>query len=69
VLFGAPHLWWALGVRTGFPGGDESYESFMGRAWRYAFEVLVVLLSAVMEGRSAVPLIRRAGAPLSTARC
>jgi hypothetical protein len=48
VLFAAPHLWWAMGVRVGFPGGDESYEFFMGSAWRYAFDVLVVVLSAVM---------------------
>jgi hypothetical protein len=48
VLFAAPHVWWALGVPAGFPGGDESYELFMGSAWRFAFDVLVVLLSVLM---------------------
>jgi hypothetical protein len=35
-------------VRAGFPGGDKSYELFMGSAWRFALDVLVVLLSVVM---------------------
>jgi hypothetical protein len=48
VLFAAPHVWWLLGVRTGFPGGDASYEFFMSSAWRVAFDALVVILSIVM---------------------
>lgn len=47
VLFGAPHLWWALGIRTGFPGGSASYEVFMGSAWRYIYDIVVVVLSVV----------------------
>ena len=48
VLFGAPHVWWLLGIRTGFPGGDASYDFFMSSWWRVAFDVLVVILSVVM---------------------
>jgi hypothetical protein len=65
VLFGAPHLWWALGIRAGFPGGDASYRFFMASWWRYAFDVLVVLLSvaafgiALVLGRSGQPIVSR----------
>ena len=45
VGFGAPHVWWALGVPAGFPGGEASYHFFMSSAWRYVFDVVVVLLS------------------------
>jgi len=48
VLFAAPHVWWLLGVRTGFPGGDPSYEFFMSSDWRVAFDVLVVVLCVAM---------------------
>ena len=47
IAFGAPHLWWALGISAGFPGGPASYRFFMSSSWRYAFDVVVVLLSAV----------------------
>jgi hypothetical protein len=47
VLFGAPHLWWALGIPAGFPGGEASYHRFMGSTWRYVYDLVVVALSAV----------------------
>lgn len=47
VLFATPHLWWALGVRAGFPGGDPSYELFFGSWWRPLFNLLVIILSAL----------------------
>ena len=45
LLFAAPHIWWALGYTAGFPGGDASYHRFMSSAWRYWYDVLVVVLS------------------------
>lgn len=45
VLFGAPHLWWALGIPAGFPGGEASYHRFMGSTWRYVYDLVVVALS------------------------
>ena len=47
VVFGAPHVWWALGVSAGFPGGQANYDFFMGSAWRYVFDVIVVACSAL----------------------
>jgi thiosulfate dehydrogenase (quinone) large subunit len=46
VLFGAPHLWWALGVPVGFPGGRANHELMM-TTWRVYFDVAVVGLSAL----------------------
>jgi hypothetical protein len=40
-------LWWALGVRAGFPGGDASYEFFMNSWWRVLFNWTVVALSVL----------------------
>jgi len=47
ALFGAPHLWWALGIKAGFPGGDASYEFFMSSAWRVVFDLTVVVMSVL----------------------
>jgi hypothetical protein len=47
ALFGIPHLWWALGFRAGFPGGDSSYQFFMSSWWRVLFNWTVVALSVV----------------------
>ena len=47
IAFGAPHLWWALGVRYGFPGGDASYDRFMGSAWRFVYDCIVVVCSVL----------------------
>jgi len=44
VSFGAPHIWWALGIRAGFPGGDRSYELFMAATWRVIFNLTVIVL-------------------------
>ena len=45
VLFAAPHTWWALGIPAGFPGGAASHQLMMTSAWRYIFDVIVILLS------------------------
>lgn len=47
ALFGTPHLWWALGVRAGFPGGDSSYAFFMNSWWRVLFNWTVIALSVL----------------------
>jgi len=47
VLFAAPHIWWALGIPAGFPGGDASYRFFMSSTWRYIFDLIVIGLSAL----------------------
>lgn len=46
VAFAAPHIWWALGISAGFPGGAAYHHLMMSSAWRYLFDVGVVLLSA-----------------------
>src|SRR5215813_14259650 len=43
VLFGAPHLWWALGWPFGFPGGRAMYDLFMSSAWRVAYDWFVIV--------------------------
>jgi len=47
TLFAAPHIWWALGISFGFPGGEKSYRFFMSSTWRYVYDLVVVLLSAL----------------------
>ena len=47
LLFAAPHTWWALGISAGFPGGEASYRFFMSSTWRYIFDLVVILLSAL----------------------
>ena len=47
VLFAAPHTWWALGITTGFPGGDRSYNLFMGSTWRFVYNLVVIALSGL----------------------
>jgi hypothetical protein len=46
VLFAAPHVWWALGISFGMPGGPASHELMM-TTWRYYFDILVIILSAL----------------------
>jgi hypothetical protein len=48
VLFAAPHTWWALGIPDGFPGGEKSHRLMMSSAWRYIFDVVVIVLSILM---------------------
>jgi hypothetical protein len=47
VLFAAPHTWWALGIPAGFPGGAANHHLMMTSTWRYVYDVIVVILSAV----------------------
>jgi hypothetical protein len=45
TLFAAPHLWWAFGVPTGFPGGAAGLEEALAVPWFVAYDLLVVALS------------------------
>ncbi|MBW3634311.1 MAG: DUF3995 domain-containing protein [Chloroflexi bacterium] len=47
LLFAAPHVWWALGVSAGFPGGDTAYRAAMSSAWFIRYNLFVVFLCAV----------------------
>jgi hypothetical protein len=47
VVFAAPHTWWALGIPAGFPGGEDNYHFFMSSTWRYIYDLVVILLSAL----------------------
>jgi hypothetical protein len=47
VAFAAPHIWWALGIPAGFPGGEASYRFFMSSTWRVIYDVVVILLSVL----------------------
>lgn len=44
AAFAAPHIWWALGIPAGFPGGEANYRRFMSSTWRYVYDVAVVML-------------------------
>ena len=57
VLFAAPHFWWALGVPTGFPGGQANHELMM-TTWRYYFDVAVILLSVLAVCVALAPIQR-----------
>jgi|GEM_PF-6848352 hypothetical protein len=54
LLFAAPHTWWALGVSAGFPGGEAKYRFFMTSTWRYVYDLVVVVLSALADWRTGV---------------
>lgn len=47
VLFAAPHIWWALGIPAGFPGGPANHRLMMSSAWRYIYDVIVIILCAL----------------------
>lgn len=47
VLFAAPHVWWALGIPAGFPGGPAGHQLMMTSAWRYIYLVIVIILCAL----------------------
>jgi hypothetical protein len=49
VLFAAPHIWWAMGIPAGFPGGERSVANhhLLYTTWRFWFDLLVILLSGV----------------------
>ena len=46
VVFAAPHVWWALGIPAGFPGGRANHVPMM-TTWRYYFDLVVIALSAL----------------------
>ncbi len=50
LCFAAPHAWWALGWPFGFPGGPANYERWMSSWWRYAYDIVVILLSILGAG-------------------
>jgi len=47
VLFAAPHIWWAMGISAGFPGGEASHRLMMTSGWRYIYDVVVIVFSAI----------------------
>jgi hypothetical protein len=47
ILFAAPHIWWAAGIPFGFPGGRAAHAFMFSSAWRTAYDLLVVALSAL----------------------
>jgi hypothetical protein len=47
LAFGAPHLWWAMGISWGFPGGEENYVLFMSSAWRLVYDGVVIVCSVL----------------------
>jgi uncharacterized membrane protein YphA (DoxX/SURF4 family) len=55
VLFAAPHLWWALGVPAGMPGGRASHELLM-TTWRYYFDLGVIGLSILAAFVAIAPI-------------
>jgi hypothetical protein len=57
VLFAAPHVWWALGVPAGFPGGRASHELMM-TTWRYYSDVIVIALSVIAVVVALAPIQR-----------
>lgn len=61
TLFALPHIWWALDVPAGFPGGEASYHQFISSTWRYAYDVAVVVLCAVAVLVTLAVSKRRAG--------
>lgn len=44
ILFAAPHMWWALGVSTAFPGGDTAYSTAFRNSWFFLYNLVVVIL-------------------------
>lgn len=46
VLFAAPHVWWALGVPAGFPGGRANHQLMM-TTWRYNYDLVVIALCVI----------------------
>jgi hypothetical protein len=57
LVFAAPHVWWALGVPTGFPGGRANHVLTM-TTWRYYFDLVVIGLSVVAVVIALAPLHR-----------
>ena len=47
LLFAAPHVWWALGIPVGFPGGDNAYQAAWSSPWFPHYNLVVVFLSTV----------------------
>ena len=44
TLFAAPHVWWAFGISTGFPGGSAGLAGALAVPWFVAYDLLVVTL-------------------------
>lgn len=57
VLFAAPHLWWALGLPAGFPGGRANHELMM-TTWRYYFDLIVIAMSVAAVFVALAPIKR-----------
>lgn len=70
VAFGAPHLWWGLGISFGFPGGQESYELFTSSPWRIVYDWVVVVMctlaiTVVLTLQKPAENVRRRWIPLT----
>ncbi|HSE36075.1 MAG TPA: hypothetical protein VLG74_02160 [Blastocatellia bacterium] len=57
VLFAAPHLWWALGLPAGFPGGRANHQLMM-TTWRYYFDLIVIAMSIAAVFVALAPIKR-----------
>ncbi|HKQ56718.1 MAG TPA: DUF3995 domain-containing protein [Candidatus Eisenbacteria bacterium] len=55
VLFAAPHIWWALGVPFGFPGGLASHQ-LMFSTWRMWGDLVVIVLSVLAVAVALAPI-------------
>jgi hypothetical protein len=58
LLFAAPHVWWALGVPTGFPGGRAKHEFMMTNRRFYYSDVAVILLCLLAVAVALAPVHR-----------
>jgi hypothetical protein len=56
ILFAAPHVWWALGVSAGFPGGQAKHEFMMTTPRFYYSDVAVILLCVLAIGVALAPI-------------
>ena len=56
IVFAAPHVWWALGISAGFPGGEANHRLMMDTPWRLVYDVVVILLTATAFIVALVPI-------------
>jgi hypothetical protein len=56
VNFAAPHVWWALGVPAGFPGGQASHHLMM-TTWRFYGDLVVIVLCVIAVFVALAPVL------------
>ena len=64
ALFAAPHLWWAFGISTGFPGGSDGWRAARAVPWFVAYDLLIVVLSCAAALVALATVRRWTGATL-----